>query len=113
MAYGKSYKTAICTCPADSRLVFLGHEPGCPERAPERISQAELDRELAEFREDVATLRALAPEPPQEIKVYLCFNCEKIHLRVLEIRRCYQRWVHLYTDYAVIRYQLAADEIPE
>jgi hypothetical protein len=67
------------------------------------------------YREDSTVL---APEPPEKIDAYLCFNCEKIHLSVPELYRCYKRWVHMHTDYAVLHYKLAAvselpDESPE
>lgn len=107
MAYGKPYKTTCCTCPSAGNLRLVDHLPECPEY----ISEVELQRELDQYREDAAMLRALAPEPPRELTVYICMTCGKPHLRLTLLRRCHYSglWVQRDIHYTVQRYALVED----
>jgi hypothetical protein len=91
-----AYKTAQCTCPEDSKLVFQGHLPECPEVAEPELSQ------------DADLLRSLAPPPPQEIITFICAVCGRPHLSRAPLMKCHNsgRWVLEGVHYYSQRYRL-------
>lgn len=87
-----AYKTTRCSCPADSKLVFLDHLRDCPEVAN--------DLDPAE-----------TPPPPQELIAYICASCGKPHLSRAPLMKCHNsgRWVQEGVHYYSQRYALVPD----
>jgi hypothetical protein len=102
-----AYKTARCICPSAGNLQLVDHLPACPDY----VSEAELQRELDQFRQDAAMLRALAPSPPQELSVFICLVCGKPYLKLTQLRRCHfsGTWVQEGQHYVTWRYALVPD----
>lgn len=94
-----AYKTRLCTCPADSKLVFLGHLRDCPEAFIDQLTAEVLEVVLGSPLEEL-------PTPPQELSLYLCFGCHLIHQKLSEVGQCQGAWARPDVHFKRVTYQL-------